>query len=442
MKKRDSFNNKWGFILACIGSAVGMGNIWMFPTRVSMYGGGSYLIPYFIFVALIGFTGVIGEMSFGRATKSGPVDAFGYACETKNKNKRKLGEAIGFIPVLGALAMAIGYTVVMGWILKYMIGAFTGKTLAPADTEGFAASFGSMASAFGNNVWQIVALVIGIIILMFGVGRGIEKANKIMMPVFFILFAVLGIYVAFQPGAIEGYKYIFRVDPEAFADPKTWIFALGQAFFSLSIAGNGTLIYGSYLSDNEDIPAAAGRVALFDTIAAMLAAVVIIPAMATTGAQLNQGGPGLMFIFLPALFKSMPGGYIVAIIFFVAVFMAGLSSLINLYEAPIATIQEKLHLGRKASCTIIAAIALVVSICIQGIVSGWMDILSIYICPLGAGLAGIMFFWVCGKKYVETQVNTGRDKKFTDKFYPICKYIFCPVCFLVLILGIVLGGIG
>ena len=440
MKKRDSFNNKWGFILACIGSAVGMGNIWMFPTRVSMYGGGSYLIPYFIFVALIGFTGVIGEMSFGRATKSGPVDAFGYACETKNK--RKLGEAIGFIPVLGALAMAIGYTVVMGWILKYMIGAFTGKTLAPADTEGFAASFGSMASAFGNNVWQIVALVIGIIILMFGVGRGIEKANKIMMPVFFILFAVLGIYVAFQPGAVEGYKYIFRVDPEAFADPKTWIFALGQAFFSLSVAGNGTLIYGSYLSDNEDIPAAAGRVALFDTIAAMLAALVIIPAMATTGAQLNQGGPGLMFIFLPALFKSMPGGYIVAIIFFVAVFMAGLSSLINLYEAPIATIQEKLHLGRKASCAIIAAIALVVSTCIQGIVSGWMDILSIYICPLGAGLAGIMFFWICGKKYVETQVNTGRDKKFTDKFYPICKYIFCPVCFLVLILGIVLGGIG
>ena len=440
MKKRDSFNNKWGFILACIGSAVGMGNIWMFPTRVSMYGGGSYLIPYFIFVALIGFTGVIGEMSFGRATKSGPVDAFGYACETKNK--RKLGEVIGFIPVLGALAMAIGYTVVMGWILKYMIGAFTGKTLAPADTEGFAASFGSMASAFGNNVWQIVALVIGIIILMFGVGRGIEKANKIMMPVFFILFAVLGIYVAFQPGAIEGYKYIFRVDPKAFADPKTWIFALGQAFFSLSVAGNGTLIYGSYLSDNEDIPAAAGRVALFDTIAALLAALVIIPAMATTGAQLNQGGPGLMFIFLPALFKSMPGGYIVAIIFFVAVFMAGLSSLINLYEAPIATIQEKLHLGRKASCAIIAAIALIVSICIQGIVSGWMDILSIYICPLGAGLAGIMFFWVCGKKYVETQVNTGRDKKFTDKFYPICKYIFCPVCFLVLILGIVLGGIG
>lgn len=440
MNKRDSFNNRWGFILACIGSAVGMGNIWMFPTRVSIYGGGSYLIPYFIFVALIGFTGVIGEMSFGRATRSGPVDAFGYACGTKGR--KKLGELLGYIPVAGALAMAIGYTVVMGWILKYMVGAFTGTVLAPSDAGEFSARFGSMASAFGNNTWQIAALVIGIVILMFGIGRGIEKANKVMMPVFFILFAILGIYVAFQPGAIDGYRYIFRVDPKALADPATWIFALGQAFFSLSVAGNGTLIYGSYLPDNDDIPAAAGRVALFDTIAALLAALVIIPAMATTGAQLNQGGPGLMFIYLPALFKSMPGGYIIAVIFFVAVFSAGLSSLINLYEAPIATIQEKLHLGRKVSCGIIAVIALIVSICIQGIVSDWMDVLSIYICPLGAGLAGIMFFWVCSKQYVESQIITGRSQTFTKAFLPVCRYIYCPVCILVLILGILLGGIG
>ena len=440
MKKRDSFNNKWGFILACIGSAVGMGNIWMFPTRVSMYGGGSYLLPYFLFVALISFTGVIGEMSFGRAARSGPVDAFGYAGETKGH--RKAGELLGYIPVLGALAMAIGYTVVMGWILKYMIGAFTGATLAPADADGFGAEFGQMAASFGNNGWQIAALIIGMIILMFGIGQGVEKANRIMMPIFFILFAILGIYVAIQPGAMDGYRYIFRIDRAVLASPKTWIFALGQAFFSLSVAGNGTLIYGSYLSDEEDIPAAAGRVALFDTLAALLAALVIIPAMATTGAQLNQGGPGLMFIYLPALFKSMPGGYLIAIIFFVAVFSAGLSSLINLYEAPIATIQEKLHLGRKASCGVIAAISLVVSICIQGIVSDWMDVLSIYICPLGAGLAGIMFFWICGKAYVEMQVNKGRKEPFTMLFFPVCKYIYCPVCVLVLILGILLGGIG
>lgn len=440
MKQRDAFKNKWGFILACIGSAVGMGNIWMFPTRVSLYGGGSYLLPYFLFVALINFTGVIGEMSFGRATRSGPVDAFAYACGTRGK--RKLGELLGYIPVLGALAMAIGYTVVMGWLLKYMIGSFTGSTLAPAGAEDFGSAFGAMATAFGNTPWQIAALAIGIIILMFGVSRGIEKANKIMMPIFFLLFLILGIYVAFQPGALSGYQYIFRIEPQVLADPKTWIFALGQAFFSLSVAGNGTLIYGSYLSDKENIPAAAGRVALFDTLAAILAALVIIPAMATTGAQLDQGGPGLMFIYLPALFKSMPGGRIIAIIFFVAVFSAGLSSLINLYEAPIATVQEKLHVGRKAACGIIALIALIVSIGIQGIVSGWMDILSIYICPLGAGLAGVMFFWVCDRQYVINQINTGRNKPFTTWFLPVCKYLYCPICILVLILGILLGGIG
>ena len=427
--KRESFNSRWGFILACIGSAVGMGNIWMFPTRVSLYGGGSFLIPYFIFVVVIASTGVIGEMSFGRAARSGPIDAFGMVCE--KKGKRKVGEGLGMIPVLGSLAMAIGYTVVMGWILKYAVGTFTGATLAPKTIEEFGGRFGTMASAFGNNIWQILALILCMCILIFGVGAGIEKANKILMPIFFTLFVILGIYVAFQPGAAAGYQY-----------PKTWIFALGQAFFSLSVAGNGTLIYGSYLSDEEDIPSSAARVAFFDTVAAMLAALVIIPAMATTGATLDQGGPGLLFIYLPNLISSMPGSTIIAIIFFVAVLFAGMTSLINLYEAPIATVQEKLHVGRKTACVIIAVIGVIVSLLIQGIVSDWMDILSIYICPLGAGLAGIMFFWIAGKKYVETQVNKGRETKFTKMYCPICKYIYVPICILVLVLGIALGGIG
>lgn len=440
MKKRDSFQSSWGFILACIGSAVGMGNIWMFSTRVSLYGGGSFLIPYFLFIALIGFTGVIGEMAFGRATKSGPIDAFGSACE--RHGKRNIGEALGMIPVLGSLAMAIGYTVVMGWILKYAIGAFTGSILAPDNLDGFSSAFGSMASAFGNNFWQILALIFCMLILMLGIGGGIEKANKLMMPIFFFLFVILGIYVAFRPGATKGYQYIFQIDPVKLADPKTWIFALGQAFFSLSVAGNGTLIYGSYLSDQENIPSSAGRVAFFDTVAAMLASLVIIPAMAAAGAQLNQGGPGLLFIYLPHLIQAMPGGRLIAIVFFTAVLFAGMTSLLNLYEAPIATVQEKLHLGRVPACAIIGVIGVVVSLLIQGIVSDWMDILSIYICPLGAGLAGIMFFCVCGKSYVETEVNRGRDKAFTSLFLPVCRYLYIPICFFVLILGIVLGGIG
>lgn len=249
-----------------------------------------------------------------------------------------------------------------GWILKYAIGAFTGATLGPGRHRRFCLCF----RLDGVRIWKqwlaLAALFFCILILMFGVGSGIENANKLMMPVFFILFVFLGIYVAFQPGAMQGYRYIFRIDPEILADPKTWIFALGQAFFSLSVAGNGTLIYGSYLSDEENIPASAARVALFDTIAAILAALVIIPAMATTGAKLDQGGPGLLFIYLPNLIRSMPGGTLIAIIFFVAVLFAGMTSLLNLYEAPIATVQEKLHLGRVPACAVIGIIGAAVSL--------------------------------------------------------------------------------
>lgn len=439
-KKRDLFASRWGFILACIGSAVGMGNIWMFPTRVSKYGGGSFLIWYFVFVALIGSTGVIGEMSFGRATRSGPVDAFGAACE--KKGLRKAGEAIGLIPVLGSMALAIGYTVVMGWIFKYTAGVFTGSALEPADIDGFSSAFGGMASSFGNNGWQMAALAAAIAILMFGIGGGIEKVNKILMPLFFFLFLGLGIYIAFQPGAISGYRYIFRIDPAAFFNPQVIIYAMGQAFFSLSVAGNGTLIYGSYLDDQEDIPASARNVAFFDTLAAMLAALVLIPAMATVGAQLDQGGPGLMFIFLPNLFKGMAGGRIIAMIFFVAVTFAGITSLINLYEAPIATVQEKFHIGRKSACAAVGLTGVAVSLCIQGIVSDWMDVVSIYICPLGAGIAGIMFFWVLGKAFVEKEVNKGRKEPLGGWFYPLGKYGFCGICILVLLVGAAVGGIG
>ena len=443
MKKRESFNSQWGFILACIGSAVGMGNIWMFPTRVSLYGGGSFLIPYFIFVALISFTGVIGEMSFGRGTRSGPIDAFGMACETKGK--RRLGETLGWIPVIGALAMAIGYTVVMGWIFRYMLGTFTGSTLAPANIESFGAKFGGMASAWGNNLWQLAALVICMFILMYGVGSGIEKANKVMMPIFFILFVILGIYVAFQPGAAAGYRYIFRVEPEILAKPSTWIFALGQAFFSLSVAGNGSVIYGSYLPEGEDIPGSARNVAIFDTIAALLAALVIVPSMAAVlGAGISdvRGGPGLMFVYLVHVFNAMPGGRIIGVVFFICVLFAGVSSIVNLYEAPIAFLQEQFKFKRAAAVGTIGVIGLVVSISIQPWTSQWMDVVSIYICPLGAALAGVMFFWVLSKKSALEEVNNGAKKPIGSWFYLLGKYIYIPFAIAALVLGIKYGGIG
>ena len=441
LETRDGFNSKLGFVLACIGSAVGMGNIWLFPYRMATYGG-SFLLVYLIFDILIGLSGVIGEMSFGRAARSGPIGAFGTAMASRGETKRRAGEIIGAIPMLGALMLAIGYSVVVGWIFKYTFGSFTGSVLAPVEPGEFGAAFGQMASAFGNNLWLIIALAVNFAIMNLGIAAGIEKANKVMIPLFYIMFIGLAIYVAFRPGAADGYKWMFTIRPEAFKDPMMYVYALGQSFFSLSLAGNGTVIYGSYLSDQEDTVSSAVTVAVFDTCAAMLAALVIIPAMATTGAILSESGPGLMFISLPYLFKSMPGGQIVMIVFFVAVLFAGLTSLVNLFEAPIAALQDHMHLSRLKSVAIVGLIGVVVSVCIQGIVSPWMDFVSIYVCPLGAALAGIMFAWVWGRQAVEDAVSVGRKHRIGKWYYPLYKYLFCVLTAAVFILGAVNGGIG
>ena len=441
LETRDGFNSKLGFVLACIGSAVGMGNIWLFPYRMATYGG-SFLLVYLVFDLLIGLSGVIGEMSFGRAARSGPIGAFGTAMASRGERRRHAGEVIGAIPMLGALMLAIGYSVVVGWIFKYTFGSFTGSVLAPVEPGEFGAAFGQMASAFGNNLWLIIALAVNFAIMNLGIAAGIEKANKVMIPLFYIMFIGLAIYVAFQPGAGAGYQWMFTSRPEAFKDPMMYVYALGQSFFSLSLAGNGTIIYGSYLSDKEDTVSSAVTVAVFDTCAAMLAALVIIPAMATTGAILSESGPGLMFISLPYLFKSMPGGQIVMIVFFVAVLFAGLTSLVNLFEAPIAALQDHMHLSRLKSVAIVGLIGVVVSVCIQGIVSPWMDFVSIYVCPLGAALAGIMFAWVWGRQAVEDAVSVGRKHRIGKWYYPLYKYLFCVLTAAVFILGAVNGGIG
>lgn len=440
--QRDGFKSKWGFVLACIGSAVGMGNIWRFPYMVSAWGGMTFLIPYCLFVILIASTGVIEEMALGRAAGAGPIGAFGKCTEINNGNK-KIGETIGVIPVLGSLALAIGYTVVVGWIFKYTFLAFSGKLAAMGqDMNQIGGMFGTTAISWGNNIWIIIAIVASLTIMALGVAGGIEKANKIMMPALFTLFVGLGIYIFTLHGSHEGYKYIFTLNPAGLANPKVWIFAFGQAFFSLSIAGNGTVIYGSYLSKSENIITAARNVAIFDTIAAVLAALVIIPAMAVGGAELSSGGPGLMFIYLINVFNGMPGGTIVGILFYVCVLFAGISSLINLYEAPVATLQERFGMKRLQAVGAIAVVGCGVALCIQGIVSGWMDAVSIYVCPFGAMLAGIMFFYVAGDKFALDSVNEGANKPIGSWFMSLGKFLFVPLAFIALVTGAMFGGIG
>ena len=438
---RDGFKSRWGFTLACVGSAVGMGNIWRFPYMVSEWGGLTFLIPYFIFVILIGATGVIEEIALGRSTGAGPIGAFGKCTEIRTGSR--FGQWIGAIPVVGALCLAIGYTVVVGWIFKYTFMALTGGIADMGqDMDVIGGMFGQTASAWGNNMWLIIAVIAVGLIMIFGIAGGIERVNKVMMPALFCLFVILGIYIMTLPGSNEGYKYIFTLEPAGLLEPELWVCAFGQAFFSLSIAGNGTVIYGSYLGKSENIIKSARNIAVFDTIASMLATLVIVPSMAVGGAALDTAGPGLMFIYLVNVFNGMPGGTVVGIIFYVCVMLAGITSLINLYEVPVAALQEKLHLKRIPAVAVIAAAGCVVALFIQAIVSGWMDAVSIYVCPLGAMLAGIMFFYVAGKDYAEKAVNEGADKPIGSWFVRLGKYVFVPLALIALVAGAFFGGIG
>lgn len=234
-------------------------------------------------------------------------------------------------------------------------------------------------------------MLVTAVIMAYGISGGIEKANKIMMPMLFILFVGLGIYIFTLPGSEHGYRYIFTLDPKGLFDPRLWIYAFGQAFFSLSIAGNGTVIYGSYLSEEEDVVSSARNVAFFDTLAALLAALVIIPGMAVGGAELSSGGPGLMFIYLLNVFNGMPGGWCVEMVFYVCVLLAGLSSLVNLYEAPVEMMQERFGFRRKIAVAVIAMLGGIISLMIQGIgfrmdgcglhlyLSAWRDACSYHV---------------------------------------------------------------
>lgn len=436
-KSRDQFRTRMGFIVACVGSAVGMGNIWMFPYRAGKYGGAAFLIPYFIFVILLGFSGVIGEMAFGRVMKTGPTGAFDRAMAMRGKRG---GRLIGLIPVLGSLGIVIGYSVVVGWFLKYLFAAVSGSL---GQVEDMGAYFSALSGNFGSVGWHLLGLALTFLIMLCGVSGGIEKMNKLMMPLFFVFFLILLFRVATLPGAAEGYRYLFIPRWELLGNVQTWVYALGQAFFSLSLAGSGTIVYGSYLKDDVDVVSCARNVAFFDTCAALLAGMVVIPAVFAFGLDV-AAGPPLMFITLPAVFNQMPAGRLFSVIFFVAVLFAAVTSLMNLFETPIEALQDQLGLSRKAAVAVVAFCAAAVGIFIESAdaVSVWMDAVSIYVIPLGALLAAIMFFWLCPKGFAREQVQKGREKKLGAWFEPVTRYLFVGLTFGVYVLGILFGGIG
>lgn len=437
MVERESFTSKLGFVLSCLGSAIGLGNIWMFPWKLGQYGGAAFLIPYFIFVFLLGTTGLIGEFSFGRWKKSGSLNGITEVF----KEKRILGgKVVSIIPTLAVAGTLVFYAVVVGWVFRYFV-ASVDNSFTRVEISSY---FSSFAGTKSSVIWHFIAIAFTLMIVILGVIKGIEKINKIMMPALFVIFIVLLVRSVTLPGAMEGVKYLLIPRWQYLLKPITWIMALGQAFFTVSLNGAGMVVYGSYLKDKEDIPKAALQVAIFDTLSALLAAFIIIPAVFAFGLN-PSAGPSLLFITMPHIFTSMHFGYVFGVLFFLSIIFAALSSLVNMMEATTEAVMSKANMSRFKACAIVSVIAFIIGVPLDLSMQKfgmWSDFITIYLAPIGALIASITFFWINNVEKAREEINKGAQTPLGKWFNPIAKYVFSASAILVLILGAIFNGIG
>lgn len=431
-----SFGSSLGFVLACVGSAVGLGNIWMFPYRLGEYGGAAFLLPYLFFIALFGWVGLAAEFAIGRRARTGTLGAYAY-CFAK-RGMAGLGKLLGWIPLLGSLGIAIGYAIILGWVLHSLWGAVSGSLLQSNPADFFAAT----AGAYGSLLWHGLVVLMTLLVLYFGVNDGIERVSKILMPLFFVLFVILAVWVFFLPGSAYGYEFLFVPQWQKLLRIDTWIMAMGQAFFSLSITGSGMIVYGAYLADDADIPKASLRTALFDTIAAMLSALAIMPAVFSFGIGADRG-PSLIFLTLPKVFQQMPMGQFFAVFFFVAVLFAGITSLINMLEAVSESWQKRFNISRHTAVLISCLLSLAIGIFIEAEpkVGQWMDFVSIIIVPFGAVLGAVAVYYVLGWQDIRLELERGHGA-LSERYGLAARFVYVPLTVLVMILGLIYGGIG
>ena len=345
---RDGFSSRFGIICAAAGSAIGLGNIWRFPYIAGESGGGAFLLVYLAFILMLGIPVMLSEFVIGRRGQRNALGSF------KRLAPGKLWYLVGVIGIVAAFMILAFYSTIAGWTLEYIVksvsNAFAGKTTG--EIEGMFDAFHTQA--LRPILWQLVFMFMTVWIIMSGVRKGIERYAKVLMPFLVLLLVIMAIRSITLPGATEGLSFLFRPDFSAI-NSSVMLAALGQAFFSLSI-GMGTLItYGSYIQKKNKLGNIALEVSVADTLIALLAGVAIFPAVFAFGVD-PAGGPGLIFNVLPAIFQQMPGGYVFAIIFFVLLAIAALTSSISILEVVVAYLTEELNLTRKKA-TIMAASA-------------------------------------------------------------------------------------
>ena len=423
--QHHKFHSRWGFILASVGSAVGMANVWGFPNKMGSNGGGAFLLIYIMFIFIFSYVGLPAEFAIGRRSRTGTLGSYANAWATKNEKCKKIGGIVGWLPLAGSMCIAIGYAVIVSYVLKALCNSITG-VIMDMDTVTWFESFS--LTTYSVVPYHIVVVIATLFTLFLG-AKSIEKKNKIMMPLFFVIFLILAIRIAFLPNVMEGYLFMLIPRWEALKNPMVWITAMGQAFFSLSITGSGMIVYGAYLDEKESVVSVATKTALFDTIAAIVAALVIIPACFAYGLDV-AAGPGQLFVTLPTILKDIPMGQVFAIILYIAMIFAGVSSLQNMFEAVGESLLYKFpKLNRKLVLVIIGVICLAFGINMEAIFQWgpWMDFVSIYIIPIGALLGALSWFWIMKKEELLKEINKGADILHGEKWYFVGRYIYVPI---------------
>lgn len=427
---REQWSSKMTFILASAGSAIGLGNIWMFPWRMGTYGGSAFLFIYLLIIVFIGVVALMGEFALGRTQQKGPISALEAVFREK---KLSGGKWFGFFPVLMTFAVTVFYMIVVGWIIHYFVIAFRG--FAGVDVQAYFNSFAGTPYAL---IWHVIAIIITGGITYLGVQKGLEPANKYLMPALFVIMIVLAIRAVTLPGAMAGIEFMFAPNFAALGDPLTWFNALAQALFSLSLLGCTLVIFGSYLPKNSDIPKAAGYTALFDTSAAVLAALIVFPAAYAFNVPVNSGIP-LLFVTLPGLFAQMPAGILFGALFFLLVIFAALTSAISLFESAIEPIMDFFKWDRKKATVItsLASLALGIPLTINMTwFSLWMRVTSAILMPIGTLVVMVALFWVYGAAKARKDVNEGADIQMGPWWEFFGKYVAVGGTLFILIAGI------
>ena len=445
--ERGSFTGKLGFVLAAAGSAVGLGNIWRFPYLAAQHGGGMFLLVYLILAVTFGFALMCGEIALGRKTGLSAIGAF------KALNKKYA--FIGYLAAIVPMIILPYYSVIGGWVMKYLVVFLSGQGTAAAENEFFGGFISQTAQPIG---WFAGFIGITALVVLFGVEKGVEKVSKIMMPILVVLSIIIAAYSLTIEGAMTGLKFYLVPDLKHFS-VTTVLSAMGQLFYSMSLALGIMITYGSYMKKDVNLEGSVRQIEIFDTGIAFIAGLMIVPAtvaFAHGDLEALNKGPGLMFVTLPKVFESMAGGTIIGALFFLMVLFAALTSSISLMETVVSIFCDKFKTSRKVTCLIVLLGAFLLGLPSTlgfGVWSGVKplgldDILTFFdfisnsvLMPIVAFFTCLFIGYVIKPKTVIEEIELSAKFKSKALFTVVIKYI-APICILLILGFSILEGFG